>query len=1084
MQIRRLLLGSGGLLASALLALAGSSAVRADDAASPVQITHGSLDWGVKASFRRYIGAAGITVSGGVTRPADATTEFPVPGFTWPLQSGTFDPATQSTELQFGGTVHFSAHDGALDMTISEPRLVLTGAESTLYADVRSRPLDGSPVKDYGVVPIGALDLSGREPDVDATTTTWSGLPTYLGAEGAAAFAGEYPINTQMDPVSATYTGPGGKAPVTAEAWDAPGTAAFAPRLTNPAIRATSIYPNAAHGVVHVIENQSGEIHALDATTLQPIGTPATLTAAENISTSRSAYDRQADALFVKSGSAVHELTWDGGTQTYADTTLPGPTVESAAYSEDMAYNADAKELVHLAGGQLATWTRTATTWSRKDVSVPDARASQIAVDAQGVVILVGAGNKPQQIDVSGDDATTTDLPGSFTDPQAVQPGQFDQPSQVAIGADGTAYLTSYLGRTWTLRKNAAGVYAATGAAAAPGLGNVLNSTVDPTDGLYVATAQGGNSVLSFRDGAYAGALRVPTLGFPSDFPYPLIGIGIDLDHTLYTSSSDATTGGLLTYRRVGFSPTVTTQPTAATVTLGVGETTRDATFTAAATGTPVPTVQWQSRTGDAGRWSDLPGATGTTLSLPSTVADSGLQVRAVFTNAAGALATEAAALTVLAPPAIVAQPDAQTALVGDDATFQVMPSGNPYPDIQWQRRDSSGFWVDIDEATSGTLVVPDTSLTMTGTEVRARLRNRLGTVYSRAVELTVRERASGPLSVVGGGLDWGVKASFRTYIRGSIASGDYTTAGGASENSDGTIHFPVAGGSYDAASGATTARLGGSVHFTGHAGALDMTIANARVVLDGQGAGTLYADVVSKSLDGAGLVAYPGVAFATLDPSAVTAVPGADTMAWTGIPAALTEAGAPAFASFYPAGQVLDPLTLAITTGGPVDQEPGTDPGSGSGGGGASTTGTSTPVPSTPPVIQADAPSADPAPAPPARVQPAVPAGGPSVKAARRAARVGRSRTVGVASVACVAGPCRVVVPQTVRMRIGGTRFTAAVVAPGTLKTGESGSVRVVLPKAAARALKGRRVGVKVRVVVLAGDERAVGTVHPTLTA
>jgi hypothetical protein len=1089
MLLRRSLLGLGGLLAAVLLALIGSSAVRADDPPAPTEITQGSLNWGIKASFRRYVGDAEITVSGGVTRTGDATAEFPVPGFTWPLESGTYDPATKSTTLQFAGTVHFSGHDGALDMTVSAPKLVLTGAESTLYADVLSRPLDGSPVKDYGVVPVGALDLSGQEPTVEATTTTWPALPTYLAAEGAPAFAGFYPVNTQMDPVSVTYTGPGGKAPVTVETWDKPGTVTFDKVATNSAIQATSIFPDAAHGVIHVIENQTGQIHALDATTLQPVGTPATLAVPENISTSRSAFDRETGSLFVKSGSAVHQLTWDGTTKTYADTTLPGAAVTSAFYGEDMAYNADAKLLVHLASGQLATWTRTWAGWTRKDFTV-SASGTAIDVDDQGVVIVTGAGSKPQQINVSGDTATTANLPGSFTDPQAVQPGQYDQPSQVRIGADGTAYLTSYLGRTWTVRKNTSGLYAATKDAAAPAVGNVFNAAIDPTDQLYVGTAQGGNSVLSFWNGAYVGALRVPTLGFPNNFPYPYIGIGIDLDHTLYTSSSDATTGGLLKFQRVGFTPTVTTQPTAATVTLGVGETTEDATFTAAATGTPAPTVQWQSRTGDTGRWTDIAGKTGATLTLPSTVSDSGLQVRAVFTNAAGALATDAAALTVEAAPAVVAQPDPQTALVGDDATFQVMPSGNPYPDIQWQRRDSSGFWVDLDEATTGTLVIEDTTLAMAGTELRARLRNRLGTVYSRTVKLTVQERVSGPVGVVGGGLDWGIKASFRTYIRGPIATGDYTTAGGASENSDGTIHFPATGGSFDAASGETTVQLGGSVHFTGHAGALDMTVTEPRVVFDGEGAGTLYADVVSKSLDGAALVSYPDVAFAALDPSAVSAVPGTDAMSWTGIPAALTAAGAPAFASFYPVGQVLDPLNLSITTGGPVGEDPGEDPGAdpgtggGSGGGGSSTPAASTDAPTTAVPVQTDAPSADPTPTAPATVTPAAPAGGPSVKTAAKQVRVGTSRTVSVASVACAAGPCRVVVPKSVRVRIGGKLFTVEVSAPATLKTGETGSVRIVLPKAALKALRGHKVSAKVRVVVLAADERAVATVHPTVTA
>ncbi len=161
---------------SVAMLASGPSARAAESPQAPVQITTGSLDWGVKASFRRYVGEVGITVSGGVTRTADATAEYPVPGFTWPLASGTFDPETKATTLQFAGSVHFLAHEGALDMTIAEPRLVLSGAESTLWAEVKSRPFSGGEIVDYGVIPVVSLDLSGKEPAVGETTTAWPAL--------------------------------------------------------------------------------------------------------------------------------------------------------------------------------------------------------------------------------------------------------------------------------------------------------------------------------------------------------------------------------------------------------------------------------------------------------------------------------------------------------------------------------------------------------------------------------------------------------------------------------------------------------------------------------------------------------------------------------------------------------------------------------------------------------------------------------------------------------------------------------------------------------------------------------------------
>jgi hypothetical protein len=88
--------------------------------------------------------------------------------------------------------------------------------------------------------------------------------------------------------------------------------------------------------------------------------------------------------------------------------------------------------------------------------------------------------------------------------------------------------------------------------------------------------------------------------------------------------------------------PTVTKQPGNQTVTAG-----QTATFTAAATGSPTPTVQWQVSTNSGATFSTLPGATSTTLSFTTDSSQNGNQYRAVFTNSAGSATTTAATLTV-----------------------------------------------------------------------------------------------------------------------------------------------------------------------------------------------------------------------------------------------------------------------------------------------------------------------------------------------------------------------------------------------------------------------------------------------------
>lgn len=115
-------------------------------------------------------------------------------------------------------------------------------------------------------------------------------------------------------------------------------------------------------------------------------------------------------------------------------------------------------------------------------------------------------------------------------------------------------------------------------------------------------------------------------------------------------TSSNAT----LTVSAAGVAPSVTTNPSAQTVTAGA-----TATFTAAATGTPTPTVQWQ-RNG-----TNISGATSTSYTTPATTvsggtANNGDTYRAVFTNASGSATTTSATLTVNA--AVVAGFDMHTA--------------------------------------------------------------------------------------------------------------------------------------------------------------------------------------------------------------------------------------------------------------------------------------------------------------------------------------------------------------------------------------------------------------------------------------
>ena len=101
--------------------------------------------------------------------------------------------------------------------------------------------------------------------------------------------------------------------------------------------------------------------------------------------------------------------------------------------------------------------------------------------------------------------------------------------------------------------------------------------------------------------------------------------------------------GATLTVNPLPVPPVVTLQPVDATVLAPA-----TATFTAAASGVPSPTVQWQQSIDAGVTWTNINGATNTSFTTPATVpADSGKRFRAVFTNTAGIVNSNAATLTV-----------------------------------------------------------------------------------------------------------------------------------------------------------------------------------------------------------------------------------------------------------------------------------------------------------------------------------------------------------------------------------------------------------------------------------------------------
>jgi alpha-tubulin suppressor-like RCC1 family protein len=186
--------------------------------------------------------------------------------------------------------------------------------------------------------------------------------------------------------------------------------------------------------------------------------------------------------------------------------------------------------------------------------------------------------------------------------------------------------------------------------------------------------------------------------------------------------------------------PKITQQPLNATV--NEGET---ATFEAAASGTPAPTVKWEFSTNSGASWSAVSGGTAPVLSIASVKATfNGRLYRATFKSTAGTATSEAALLSVQKAPAVTKQPVAQTVEEGQGASFEATASGLPAPSVQWERSlDAGASWTPIEGATANQLTLANLSTGENGYQYRAAFTNPAGTAISTAATLTVRRLPS-----------------------------------------------------------------------------------------------------------------------------------------------------------------------------------------------------------------------------------------------------------------------------------------------------------------------------------------------------
>jgi alpha-tubulin suppressor-like RCC1 family protein len=207
-----------------------------------------------------------------------------------------------------------------------------------------------------------------------------------------------------------------------------------------------------------------------------------------------------------------------------------------------------------------------------------------------------------------------------------------------------------------------------------------------------------------------------------------------DLLRAVYTNVAGKATSKAATLT-VHKAPAVTKQ--AASITVEEGQ---NAVFEATASGSPAPTVKWETSANGGTTWTAVAGGTSDQLTIVSAKTSiSGHQYRATFTNVAGKATSEAATLTVQKAPSVTKQPASLTVDAGQGATFEATASGFPAPTVQWEvSTDGGGTWSAVAGATATQLTIASTVTSEDGNEYRAAFTNAAGSVTSTTATLTV----------------------------------------------------------------------------------------------------------------------------------------------------------------------------------------------------------------------------------------------------------------------------------------------------------------------------------------------------------
>lgn len=872
---------------ASLLCLMALPTLRAEAAPEAATVTGGSLSWGLKQSFRDYLaspGAQGEIIPGASATDDGTQTTFPNASGAW----------GDGSTVALQGTVRFTAHGGVLDISLARPRLVVNGSSAQLLFDVTVPDGSGSGVAFADVALDGHVTITD-------TAVTISGAPTTLTGAGAGYLDGSYSAGQQVDPLNASFQV---DTPIEPDPTTEPTTEPTSEPTTEPTTEPTAepttepTTPPASDEVTGGSITWGVKESYRNYLAMTFVGGRVTAIAPATDNGTRATFPSASGTW----GASKVDVRTRGGLNFYGhhgemDLTISAPRIVVTSSGVQLrvdAVTSDDRTLTDVPMADLDLTGRVSAGNGKATITSAPATLTVAGADMFNGFYEAGADLDPVSATFAVESAVIppTPKPQPKPDPEPVKKpkkkskksGDSHQSGPKArAGSLSWGFKASF--RSYITGPTARGSVSVSGGATAISGGYRFgqNSTTATPPSAVGATTYRGGVRFNGHHGELDLAFSRPSVRVTSKSSAVLsaevAGRGrvdlavVDLSRASRSTSTGwiqysgapaaltAVGSGLFSYQGNAFYPAGTVVDP---VTFSVGSTETGAsrgTVTAAsapANWTPPPTP---------------PATTGLTIEQGEVRAGDEIEV-----SGAGYMPNEPGIRVVLYSTPIV---------LADDVVA-----------------DASGVarW----KGTIPVTVQPgEHTLTFQGSVDR-------GVV----LEIGDAEQIIG-CQLTDGQLDWGFKESFRAYVSGSIANGDWTTDGNATYATPQFSWLKGKGVRADD-SGSGSLEFTGAVNFDGHDGSLKTTIGNPTVTFTDDSTAVLSVDYSGTTMEeamsgGESVDVKEDVPFVELDLAAGTATSAGSSVTIVEIPTTLTTAGSTVFPN-YRAGDSFDPVTLSFT--------------------------------------------------------------------------------------------------------------------------------------------------------------------------